>query len=93
LPLLFLYLPVQAAAQEPATQEPVAQERVAAAPMVLDGEEQRVNFTADQLTYDTESEVVTVTGSVQMTSEGNNLRADRVIWNRKATRPMATASS
>ena len=47
-------------------------------------EERRVDFTADQLSYDNESEVVTVTGNVAMVSEGNNLRADRVVWNRQS---------
>ena len=74
--MLFLYLADPAAAQEPAAAAP------AAAPIASDGEQQRVNFTSDQLVYDTESEVVTVSGNVEMTSEGNNLRADRVIWNR-----------
>jgi LPS-assembly protein len=76
LPLLFLYLADPAAAQEPVAAAP------AAAPIAADGEQRRVNFTSDQLVYDTESEVVTVSGNVEMTSEGNNLRADRVIWNR-----------
>ena len=43
-----------------------------------------VEFSADQLTYDTESEVVTVSGDVRMTREGNNLRADRVVWDRRS---------
>ncbi len=69
LPLL-LFAPAVASAQE------------SPSPPAADGEERRVSFTADQLTYDTEAEIVTVSGNVQMTSEGNNLRADRLIWNR-----------
>lgn len=58
----------------------VAQEVTPAAP----GEEDRqVDFSADQLTYDTEADVVTASGEVRMTTEGNNLRADTVIWNRQ----------
>jgi LPS-assembly protein len=46
--------------------------------------ERQVDFSSDELVYDTSVEVVTATGNVRMTSEGNNLRADRVIWNRQS---------
>lgn len=69
LPLL-LVAPAAAAAQESAS-----------APAPAD-EERAVSFTADQLAYDTRAEIVTVSGNVEMTTEGNNLRADRVVWNR-----------
>lgn len=69
LPLL-LVAPAAAAAQEST-----------AAPASAD-EERAVSFTADQLAYDTRAEIVTVSGNVEMTTEGNNLRADRVVWNR-----------
>lgn len=45
-------------------------------------EEREVEFSADQLTYDSEADVVTASGDVRMTTEGNRLRADTVIWNR-----------
>ncbi|HEV2746048.1 MAG TPA: LPS assembly protein LptD [Allosphingosinicella sp.] len=48
------------------------------------GEERQVDFSADQLVYDTRAEIVTASGNVRMTSEGDNLRADRVIWNRRS---------
>jgi LPS-assembly protein len=41
-----------------------------------------VDFSADQLSYDTEAQLVTASGDVRMTSEGNRLRAERVTWNR-----------
>ena len=71
LPLL-LCAPGAALAQTPAQDEPPAA-----------ADEAQVDFSSDQLTYDTENEVVTVTGDVRMTREGNNLRADRVVWNRR----------
>ncbi|HEX8533541.1 MAG TPA: LPS assembly protein LptD [Allosphingosinicella sp.] len=43
-----------------------------------------VDFSADQLTYDTRAEVVTVSGDVRMVREGNNLRAERVVWDRNS---------
>lgn len=44
---------------------------------------EQVSFTADELIYDENSDIVTASGQVRMTSEGNVLRADRVIWNRR----------
>jgi LPS-assembly protein len=41
-----------------------------------------VEFTADQVTYDSENEIVTAIGRVRMSREGNYLAAERVIWNR-----------
>ena len=41
-----------------------------------------VEFSAGELVYDSEADIVTATGDVRMTREGNRLRADRVIWNR-----------
>lgn len=62
-----------AAAQAPAPEPTPA----AAAPA-----EQTVEFSADQVTYDTNSEIVTASGEVRMSREGNYLAADQVIWNR-----------
>ena len=41
-----------------------------------------VAFSADNLEYDSEAQVVTASGDVRMNSEGNRLRAARVTWNR-----------
>ena len=41
-----------------------------------------VDFSAGQLVYDSEADVVTASSDVRMTTEGNNLRADSVTWNR-----------
>lgn len=43
-----------------------------------------VDFAADTLEYDNDTDIVTAGGNVFMTREGNKLRADRVIWNRKS---------
>ena len=50
------------------------------APALADS--QQVSFRADQLAYDSNNDIVTVTGDVRMNSEGNNLRSDRVVWTR-----------
>ncbi|WP_414639506.1 LPS-assembly protein LptD [Allosphingosinicella sp.] len=46
-------------------------------------EEREVAFTADQLTYDDNGDIVVASGEVRMRSEGNSIRADRVTWNRR----------
>src|SRR5215210_4097354 len=42
-----------------------------------------VNFSADRVSYDTDSELVTASGTVRMAREGNYLAADQVTWNRQ----------
>lgn len=69
LPLLLLCAPELAAAQE--------------APVTA-AEDRQVAFTADQLTYDSTADMVTASGEVRMSTEGNRLSADRVIWDRKS---------
>ena len=49
-----------------------------------------VQFSADQLEYDNGSDVVTATGEVRMARDGQRLRADKVVWNRKTGRVVAT---
>lgn len=46
-------------------------------------DEATVDFAADNLDYDQNADVVTANGDVRMTREGNRVRADRIIWNRK----------
>ena len=47
-------------------------------------ENQIVQFSADQVTYDNDADVVTASGEVRMNREGNFLAADQVIWDRKS---------
>jgi LPS-assembly protein len=73
LPLLLCAPVVAAAAQEaPPVATGVAPEQ----------EPREVAFSAERLEYDTDSEIVTASGDVRAVSEGNNLRADRIVWNR-----------
>jgi LPS-assembly protein len=46
-------------------------------------QDQIVEFSADEVTYDSDADVVTASGEVRMNREGNYLAADQVIWNRK----------
>ncbi|MDB5714078.1 MAG: LPS-assembly protein LptD [Sphingomonadales bacterium] len=53
-------------------------------PTVSAKAEQQVDFAANQLDYDNDTQVVTATGDVRMASEGNRVRADKIVWNRKS---------
>lgn len=75
LPML-LCLTDPALAQEAAREAPP----VPAAPATE--AERVVDFSATTLTYDDQADLVVATGDVRMASEGNNLRADKVSWNR-----------
>ncbi len=49
----------------------------------LPGSDEEIAFSADTLDYDSNSDIVTATGNVQMLRQGNRLRAEQVVWNRK----------
>ena len=52
----------------------------------------QVRFSANALEYDTNADVVTATGDVRMTREGERLRGDKVVWNRKTGRVVASGN-
>ena len=52
--------------------------------------EERVEFSADQVIYDSDSEIVTASGEVRMSRDGNYLAADEVVWNRISGEVRAT---
>ena len=52
----------------------------------------QVQFSAGTLEYDYNADIVTATGEVRMTREGDRLRADKVEWNRKTGRVVATGN-
>jgi LPS-assembly protein len=43
-----------------------------------------VEFSADQVAYDSDNEIVTASGGVRMARDGNYLAADQVVWDRKS---------
>jgi LPS-assembly protein len=55
-------------------------------------QEQIVEFSADQVTYDSDADIVTASGAVRMNREGNYLAADEVVWNRKTGQVYAKGS-
>lgn len=48
-----------------------------------------LKFTADQLLYDNDRDVVTAEGNVLASRDGNVLRADMVTWDRKSGKVLA----
>ena len=53
---------------------------------------QLVEFSADQVIYDSEADVVTASGGVRMSREGNYLAAEQVVWDRKTGQVRALGS-
>jgi LPS-assembly protein len=60
-----------------------AQPAPAAAPAAPDAEAEHVEFSADTVTYDSAADVVTASGDVRMSRDGNYLAAEGVVWDRK----------
>ncbi|THD36858.1 MAG: LPS-assembly protein LptD [Sphingomonas sp.] len=52
----------------------------------------QVQFSAGTLEYDNDSDTVTATGDVRMYRQGDKLRADQVVWNRKTGKVVATGN-
>jgi LPS-assembly protein len=77
-------LPLAALLAAPAAAQHEAQDQPSAEPLAVDpSAEPVIEFSADQLVYDSEHDIVTATGQVRMSREGNYLAADRVVWTRK----------
>src|SRR3954469_1648547 len=54
--------------------------------------DQIVQFSADTVTYDSDADVVTASGEVRMSREGNYVAADQVVWDRKSGRVHASGN-
>nr|WP_179187162.1 LPS assembly protein LptD [Sphingomonas sp. TZW2008] len=67
---------------------PVAPPPPAATPPAPD----QVDFSAGSLEYDYEADVVTALSDVRMFRAGERLRADKVVWNRKTGKVVATGN-
>ena len=50
----------------------------------------QVQFSANTLEYDTDTDVVTASGEVRMARQGERLRADKVVWERKTGKVTAS---
>lgn len=56
---------------------------VSPASPVTQASDQAIDFTADRLEYVDGADTVTASGNVRLVREGNRLRADRLIWDRR----------
>lgn len=54
--------------------------------------ENQVDFSSDTLEYDFDADIVTATGDVRMFRDGNRLRSDKIVWNRKSGKVVATGN-
>ncbi len=79
----------RAVAPPPPRTQPAAGTPADTAPPVPDDQ---VQFSANALEYDTNTEGVTATGDVRMYRTGNRLRADKVAWDRKTGKVVATGN-
>ncbi len=52
----------------------------------------QVQFSAEGIEYDSNADIVTASGDVRMYREGDRLRADRIVWNRKTGLVTATGN-
>lgn len=67
---------------------PLASDPATATPATAD----QVRFSAGSLEYDTDADVVTALTEVRMFRQGDRLRADKVVWNRKTGKVLATGA-
>ncbi|WP_298671387.1 LPS assembly protein LptD [uncultured Sphingomonas sp.] len=56
------------------------------------GEDDQIQFSATALEYDYNDDIVTATGDVRMFRQGQRLRAERVVWNRKTGQVVANGN-
>lgn len=54
--------------------------------------EEVIEFSSGQVTYDSQSDIVTASGAVRLQRDGNHVAADQVIWNRKTGEVRATGN-
>ncbi|NIJ29343.1 LPS-assembly protein [Sphingomonas insulae] len=74
--------------QNRAVAPPAASDPAITAPAAAD----QVQFSAGSLEYDTNTDVVTALSEVRMFRQGDRLRADKVVWNRKTGKVIATGN-
>ena len=79
LPLALVASEASAQAQSAAPATPTS----ATPPPAPAEADQLIEFSADQVTYDSDNDIVTALGQVRMERDGNYVAADRVTWTRK----------
>jgi LPS-assembly protein len=59
-------------------------------PVAAQAESYEVDFASDRLDYDQDTDIVTASGNVKMSRDGNRLRANQIVWNRKTGQVVAS---
>lgn len=54
--------------------------------------DEQIGFAADQLSHNSDTDVITASGNVQMLRQGNRLRADKITWDRKTGKVEASGN-
>jgi len=83
--------PVLAATLQELDQSPDAARAPREGEELLD-EERVLDFEANELSYDSEAEIVTASGDVVLRSDDRSVRADEVVWYRDSGRIVATGN-
>lgn len=86
-----LLLAAPAAAQD-LQNRPVAPPPASDPALAKPAADDQVQFSAGSLEYDTNTDVVTALTEVRMFREADRLRADKVVWNRKTGKVVATGN-
>ena len=71
---------------------PSSSDPALSAPAAKPNDAEQVQFSAGSLEYDTNTDIVTALTAVRMFRQGDRLRADKVVWNRKTGRVVATGN-
>lgn len=53
------------------------------APSAKSQDDRQIDFSADKVVYDSDADIVTATGNVDLRRDGYRLQAEKVVWNRK----------
>lgn len=80
------------AAAQDLQNRPVAPPPASDPAIVTPAADDQVQFSAGSLEYDTNTDVVTALSEVRMFRQGDRLRADKVVWNRKTGQVVATGN-
>lgn len=90
---LLLTAPVAAQdLQDRALPPPAPADAPPADPTAPPSDPDQIRFSSDTLEYDSNADTVTATGEVRMFRQDDRLRADKVVWNRKTGRVVASGN-
>ena len=81
--------PIDITVEDRAVEDVAVPDATADLPPLPDGQ---IEFSADRIVYDDDTQTVTATGQVRLTRDGNRLRADEVVWDRRTGQVTASGT-